>query len=155
MDQGRPLLLKSMRLLLDLLKIKLHSLELRGLNLDFERAFYSAAKERAGAIILIRSGVLISNMSRIANLAIKNRVPSMNESSDFVEAGGLVSYSANETENYRRVAVYRRQNPERRQACRPPGRAADEVRVCYQSKNREADRPHNSAQCVGKGGQGH
>jgi len=89
-----------------LLKIKLQSLEIRGLNLDFERAFQAATKERAGAIIPIRSGVLTSNMRQIANLAIKNRLPSMNESADFVEAGGLISYSANEAESYRRAAVY-------------------------------------------------
>jgi putative ABC transport system substrate-binding protein len=89
-----------------LLKIKLHSLELRGVNLDFERAFHAAAKERASAIITIRSGLTISNMTRIADLAVKNRMPSLYESSDFVEAGGLMSYSADEAESYRRVAVY-------------------------------------------------
>ncbi len=70
-----------------LLKINLQSLELRALNLDFERAFHTAAKERAGAIIPIRSFVLIRNMRRIADLAIKNRLPSMCEPSDFVQAG--------------------------------------------------------------------
>jgi putative tryptophan/tyrosine transport system substrate-binding protein len=89
-----------------LLKIKLHSFELRAVNLDFERAFHAATKERVGAIIPIRSSVLISNMTRIADLATKNRLPSMNESSEFVEEGGLVSYSANDTEAYRRTAHY-------------------------------------------------
>jgi putative tryptophan/tyrosine transport system substrate-binding protein len=89
-----------------LLKIKIHSLELRNVNLDFERAFHAASKERVGAIIPIRSSILISNMSRIVDLAIKNRLPSMNETSDFVEAGGLASYSASDTEPFRRVAHY-------------------------------------------------
>jgi putative ABC transport system substrate-binding protein len=89
-----------------LLKIKLHSFELRAVNLDFERAFHAATKERVGAIIPIRSSVLISNMTRIADLATKNRLPSMNESSEFVEEGGLVSYSANDTEAFRRAAHY-------------------------------------------------
>jgi putative ABC transport system substrate-binding protein len=89
-----------------LLKIKLHSLELRGLNLDFDRAFHAAAKERAGAIIPIRSGVINRNAGGIANLAIKHRLPSMNESGDFVEAGGLVSYSADEGWSSKRAAHY-------------------------------------------------
>jgi putative ABC transport system substrate-binding protein len=89
-----------------LLRIKVESLELRGLDLDFEHAFQIAAKGHAGAIIPIRSGVLIRNMGRIADLAIKNRLPSMYESGDFVEAGGLISYSANEAEPYRRAAGY-------------------------------------------------
>lgn len=45
-------------------------------------------------------------MSQIANLAIKNQLPSLNETSDFVEAGGLISYSAVDTESYRRAAHY-------------------------------------------------
>jgi putative ABC transport system substrate-binding protein len=89
-----------------LLKIKLHSMELRALNLDLERAFHTAAKERAGAIISIRSSVLIRDMRRIADLAKTNQLPSLHETSDFVEAGGLISYSANDADNYKRAAVY-------------------------------------------------
>jgi ABC-type uncharacterized transport system substrate-binding protein len=43
---------------------------------------------------------------RIADLAIKNRLPSMYEKSVYVEAGGLVSYSANDLEVFRRAAIY-------------------------------------------------
>jgi putative tryptophan/tyrosine transport system substrate-binding protein len=103
---GPTIAFKEYEAAADLLKIKLHSLEIRALNLDFERAFHAASKERAGAIIPIRSSVLISNMQRIVDLAVRNRLPSMNETSDFVEAGGLASYSANDTEPFRRVAHY-------------------------------------------------
>jgi len=89
-----------------LLKVKVQSLEIRGLSIDFERAFHIAAKEHASAIIPIRSSVLIRNMDLIADLAIKNRLPSMNETSDFVEAGGLSSYSADDTGSFKRAAVY-------------------------------------------------
>ena len=43
---------------------------------------------------------------RIADLAIKNRLPSMNEGSAYVDAGGLMSYSANDADLYRRAATY-------------------------------------------------
>jgi putative ABC transport system substrate-binding protein len=43
---------------------------------------------------------------RIAELAIKNRLPSMHEGSDFVEAGGLMSYATNQAESYKRAATY-------------------------------------------------
>ena len=43
---------------------------------------------------------------QIAGLAIKDRLPSMCEGSDFVEAGGLMSYSANDAESFRRAATY-------------------------------------------------
>jgi putative ABC transport system substrate-binding protein len=89
-----------------LMRIKLLSLELRTLKLDFDRAFHAAGKEGVGAIIAIRSSVLIRNMRWIADLAVKNRLPSMCEGADFVEAGGLTSYSANDNEGYKRAAVF-------------------------------------------------
>ena len=88
------------------LKITLQSLEVQGPNPDFEGAFQAAAKARVSALITARNALLIVNRKQIADLAIKNRLPSMSERSDMVEAGGLVSYATNEAENYRRVAYY-------------------------------------------------
>jgi len=50
--------------------------------------------------------VLSRYSKQIAELAVKNRMPSMNELSAYVEAGGLMSYSANNDDQYRRAAVY-------------------------------------------------
>jgi putative tryptophan/tyrosine transport system substrate-binding protein len=88
------------------LKIMLQSVEVRSSNPDFEGAFQAAAKGRVTAVITVRTGLLITYRKQIANLVIKNRLPSMSEGSDFVEAGGLMSYAANDTESYRRSAVY-------------------------------------------------
>jgi putative tryptophan/tyrosine transport system substrate-binding protein len=88
------------------LKIFLLSLEVRGPNPDFEGAFQAAARGRANALIRIRSLALTRYPKRIANLAIKNRLPSMYEGSEFVEAGGLVSYTASEADQFRRAAYY-------------------------------------------------
>ena len=88
------------------LKIQLQSLEVRGPNPDLEGAFRAAVKGRANALITVRSPVLTHYSKRIADLAIKNRLPSMCEGSEWVEAGGLVSYAASEAENYRRVAYF-------------------------------------------------
>src|SRR5215467_4232329 len=92
------------------LKIQLQSLEVRGSNPDLDGAFQAAVKERASAVVIVRDTVLNRYPKRIAELAIKNRLPSMNEGSDYVDAGGLVSYSANEADLYRRAATCR-QNP--------------------------------------------
>jgi putative ABC transport system substrate-binding protein len=43
---------------------------------------------------------------RIAELAIKYRLPGMFEGSEFVEAGGLISYGVNDAENFKRAAYY-------------------------------------------------
>jgi putative ABC transport system substrate-binding protein len=88
------------------LKIQLQSLEVRGPNLDLEGAFQAAAKGRASAVITITNAPLLRTSKRIADLAIKNRLPSMYEGSSWVEAGGLISYSTNDLEAYRRAATF-------------------------------------------------
>ena len=87
-------------------KIKLQSLEVRGSTPDLEGAFKAAVKERAGALITVSNPVLARYPKRIAELAIKNRLPSMSERSEYVEAGGLMDYSADYAENFRHVAAY-------------------------------------------------
>ena len=57
------------------LKIQLQSLEVRGPNPDFEGAFQAAAKGRASALIAIRGFLFNRYPKRIADLAIKNRLP--------------------------------------------------------------------------------
>ncbi|MBI2996833.1 MAG: ABC transporter substrate-binding protein [Deltaproteobacteria bacterium] len=89
-----------------ILKAELQSLEVRGPNPDLEGAFQAAAKGRANALITIRNPVLRRYPKRIAELAIKNRLPSMYEGSDYVEAGGLMYYGANDAEMFRRAAIY-------------------------------------------------
>ncbi|MBI2089239.1 MAG: ABC transporter substrate-binding protein, partial [Deltaproteobacteria bacterium] len=88
------------------LRVQLQSLEVRGPNPDLEGAFEAAAKGRANALITIRNPVLRRYPKRIAELAIKNRLPSMYEGSDYVEAGGLMYYGANDAEMFRRAAIY-------------------------------------------------
>jgi putative ABC transport system substrate-binding protein len=88
------------------LKIQLQSLELRGPNPDFEAALRVAAKAPSGALVTINNALVRRYSKRIADLAIKNRLPSMYEGRDYIAAGGLMSYSANETEAYSRAAIY-------------------------------------------------
>jgi putative ABC transport system substrate-binding protein len=87
------------------LKIQLQSLEVRESN-DFAGAFRAAAKGRTNALVVIRNPLHSRLQKQIADLAIKNRLPSMHETSEFVEAGGLASYSANEADQFRRAAYY-------------------------------------------------
>jgi ABC-type uncharacterized transport system substrate-binding protein len=88
------------------LKIQLQSLEVHGSNLDLDGAFQAAAKGGANAVITITDAALLRNSNRIANLATKNRLPSMYEGRTWVEAGGLISYSADDLDAYRRAATY-------------------------------------------------
>jgi len=88
------------------LKIQLQSLEVRGPNPDLEGAFRVAAKTPSGGLVVVNNALVRRYSKRIADLAIKNRLASMYEGRNYVEAGGLMSYSANETEAYRRAATY-------------------------------------------------
>ena len=88
------------------LKIQLQSLEVRGPNPDLAGAFQAAAKGRVNALITVRTALLINYRRQIADLVIKNRLPSMWEGGDFVEAGGLMSYSSSDAEIFRRAATY-------------------------------------------------
>ena len=88
------------------LKIQLHSLEVRGPNPDLEGAFQAAAKGRANALITVRGTAHNRYLKRIAELAINNRLPSMSDTVIWVEAGGLMSYAANDVDSFRRAAVY-------------------------------------------------
>jgi ABC-type uncharacterized transport system substrate-binding protein len=87
-------------------KIALQSLKIKNQNPDFDSLFQTAAKEGVSGLIIVRSGLLIGNRKQIADLAIKNRLPSMSELGDMVEAGALASYSTNEGESFRRAAVF-------------------------------------------------
>jgi putative ABC transport system substrate-binding protein len=88
------------------LKIRLQSLDARGPNPDLEAAFREAVKRRANAVITITNNPLFRNSKKVTDLALKNRLPSMYEGSSWVEAGGLMSYSANDLELFRRAATY-------------------------------------------------
>jgi putative tryptophan/tyrosine transport system substrate-binding protein len=88
------------------LKTKLQSLEVRGPNPDLGGAFQAATKGHVSALITIRDAVLLRYQKQIAELAIKNRLPSMFEGTQYVEAGGLMSYASNDADNYRRAATY-------------------------------------------------
>jgi len=69
-------------------------------------AFQAAAKGRVNALVTINTPVLNRQQKQIVDLAIKNRLPLMCERIEYVEAGGLVSYSANDAESFRRAAYY-------------------------------------------------
>jgi putative tryptophan/tyrosine transport system substrate-binding protein len=88
------------------LRIQLRSLEVRSPNADFEEIFRATTKDQVNALITARNSVLDRYRNRIAELAIKIRTPSMCDITRYVEAGCLMSYSAQEEEGYRRAAVY-------------------------------------------------
>jgi putative ABC transport system substrate-binding protein len=105
-EPGAAIALKEYEAVARALKIDLQSLGVRVPNPDFDGAFQAAAKERASALITITGTLLGRNAKPIAELAIKNRLPSMHERKQYVEAGGLLSYETDNYDNFRRATIY-------------------------------------------------
>jgi putative ABC transport system substrate-binding protein len=88
------------------LKVPLQSIEVRVPNPELPKAFQAAVKERVSAVIVASVPGLSGHRKQIVDLALQNRLPLMSESVLHVEAGGLVSYNANNDEILRRAAIY-------------------------------------------------
>jgi ABC-type uncharacterized transport system substrate-binding protein len=88
------------------LGIRTQPLELRGPSYDVGGAFAMAAKEHAGAVVVMNSAVLFRERAQIAQLAVKHRLPTMSALREYAEAGGLMSYGTNLPDMVRRAATY-------------------------------------------------
>jgi putative ABC transport system substrate-binding protein len=62
---------------------------------EIDGAFEAMAKERSEALIVIADALLLTHRTRIAALAVKNRLPSVSAVSEYAEAGGLMTYGPN------------------------------------------------------------
>ena len=88
------------------LRLTLQPWEVRATE-DFDRVFAAMGKQRPDGIIPAGGGPLIfGNLKRIADFALKSRLPSMYPAREAVEAGGLMSYGADQADSYRRVAYF-------------------------------------------------
>jgi len=73
---------------------------------DIEPAFKRGAALGAQAYMVTQSGVITSQRRKITDHTIGIKVPAFFSDDRFVEAGGLMSYSASFQDNYRRAAGY-------------------------------------------------
>jgi putative ABC transport system substrate-binding protein len=74
---------------------------------DFEDAIRSAIKQRAhGLIERLGPGTSASDSKRAVGLTVKNRLPAISGRTNWVDAGGLISYGPDRNMTYRRAATY-------------------------------------------------
>jgi putative ABC transport system substrate-binding protein len=73
---------------------------------ELDAAFQSFTLLRAGALVIGIDAFFISRIKYIAALALRHAVPTIFQSREFVEAGGLMSYGGSSTDAYRQVGVY-------------------------------------------------
>ena len=87
-----------------------HHVELQSIEVfrpeDFDGAFSAMTNQHAQAFILSPNPVAYTSQGEIASLARKNRLPSVYANSEYVHAGGLMSYGPNLAELHRRAASY-------------------------------------------------
>jgi len=88
------------------LQMELRSLEVRGPDPDVDAAIKTALEWHAEALIIVTSVLLFARRKAIVDLALKSQLPSAFHGSDWVVAGGLMSYSADELALFRRAAYY-------------------------------------------------
>jgi ABC-type uncharacterized transport system substrate-binding protein len=73
---------------------------------NIENAFQAARKGHADAVLVLPSPVFNSQRTQVVELAVKSRLPAIYPNPEFVEDGGLVTYSASSTDLFRRAATY-------------------------------------------------
>jgi len=74
---------------------------------DIETAFRTASKGRADSVLWLVAGAFsAAQRPQITDLAVKNRLPVIYDRPEFVEDGGLMTYSVSGTDLFRRAATY-------------------------------------------------
>ena len=81
------------------------SLEVRDVR-ELEQAFDSISREHTDALLLLVDPFTAAQRARIVAFAADRRLPAIYETSEFVDAGGLMSYGPSIVEQYRRAAAY-------------------------------------------------
>ena len=87
------------------LGLPLQSLDVQTVS-DLQGAFDAVTKSGVNGLVLLATVPITTHLKLVADLAVKNRLPSIYERSDFVEAGGLMSYGPNVSDMPHRAAKY-------------------------------------------------
>jgi putative ABC transport system substrate-binding protein len=87
------------------LKLTLQTSEVRASD-GFEKVFSAMGKQRPDGLYVLGGPLMIANQNRIADFALKSRIPATFGNRGSVDAGGLMYYGANLADSYRRVAYY-------------------------------------------------
>jgi putative ABC transport system substrate-binding protein len=73
---------------------------------EFASAFPTIVQEHSGGVLVLSTPLFMGGARRLAELALKHKLPTIFGSREHVEAGGLLSYSPDRADLYRRTASY-------------------------------------------------
>jgi putative ABC transport system substrate-binding protein len=86
--------------------LRIQPLQFRTMPYDYAEAFAAAAKEHAGAVLVIVGPVFFRDRVRLVEIAAQQRIPTMFPLPEFVDAGGLIAYGANLDATFASAAPY-------------------------------------------------
>jgi putative ABC transport system substrate-binding protein len=104
-DPGNPEMVGETERAAVAFKVQLQYLDVRDPK-DIETAFGAASKGRADAVLALPSFLLTSQRKQLVDLAVKSRLPAIYDRREFVEDGGLMTYSVSSTDLFHRAATY-------------------------------------------------
>ncbi len=87
------------------LGVQLLPLKVSGAH-DFEPAFATLVRERADGVLVMENPINFTHRNQLVALVDRHRLPAMYALREFVDAGGLMSYSVSFPEQFRRAAIY-------------------------------------------------
>ena len=100
-----PLALQSAQRGAQTLDVTLAMYEVHDIT-TLDAAFVTLTKDRPDALMIPADTFLVSQRSRIAQFAIENKLPSVYSFREYIEAGGLIAYTPNYYDLFRRAASY-------------------------------------------------
>ena len=100
-----PTLLNTAKHTAAFLNLKLEPVEAAAPK-ELEHAFSVIARKRVNALLVLPDGMFWGERRRLADFALRSRLPSMFGNTEHAEAGGLMSYAPSSFEPYRRAAYY-------------------------------------------------
>ena len=102
---GKELEWKETQVAAKTLGVTLQSVEVKG-PADFDAAFRTIARVRPDALITFSEPLTLRYQRSIVDFAAKNRLPTIFETREFADAGGLMTYGASLSDLYRRSATH-------------------------------------------------
>ena len=104
-EPGNAQMFKATELASAVFGVRIQYIEIRD-SADITMAFQSAVKGRSDAVVTLTSPITFAHRSQVVAEAIKSRLPVTYYSTEFVEDGGLMTYSVSFTDLFRRAATY-------------------------------------------------
>jgi putative ABC transport system substrate-binding protein len=104
-NRAHPILNRELQVAARTLGVQLQVPEARSSD-QLDVAFAAMTKERAAALLVLTDSMFFGQRRRIVDLAAASRLPAIYYQSEFVDAGGLISYGASISDMSRRAATH-------------------------------------------------